>query len=98
MALIPILDEDRWRGEKDWTTVVARLAKRGSLLWPKALPASYSCQNKLIIHDHQYSHTTDVCGSKLSRFLMQTGSTNGGKLQSICQENSREIYFTHLSL
>ncbi|KAK8563661.1 hypothetical protein V6N12_035804 [Hibiscus sabdariffa] len=61
------------------------------------LPGNYSWQNKLIIHDHQSSHTTDICGPKLSRFLMQTGSTTGGKLQSIRQENSREIYFTHLS-
>ncbi|KAK9023442.1 hypothetical protein V6N11_003662 [Hibiscus sabdariffa] len=81
----------------DLNNYSSKTCQNRTLLWPKALLANHSWQNKFIIHDHQSSHTTDICGFKLSMFLMQTGSTNGGKLQSIRQENSREIYFAHLS-
>ncbi|KAK9008802.1 hypothetical protein V6N11_080280 [Hibiscus sabdariffa] len=68
---------------------------QGELPFSFSLPILSSRYMNIIT---QHFHTTDVCGSKYPWFLMQTGSTEGGKLQSICQENSREIYLTLLIL
>ncbi|KAK8482080.1 hypothetical protein V6N12_037473 [Hibiscus sabdariffa] len=68
---------------------------QGELPFGFSLPILSSRSMNIIT---QHFHTTDICESKYPWFLMQIGSSEGGKLQSIRQKNSREIYLTLLIL